>query len=286
MLYTISGGSLSATVNSLGAELSSLVYRGEEYMWRGDAWPSHAPLLFPICGRLLDGKYEYRGKEYEMRIHGFAKISEFALEEKSASRLVLSLQTSEQTLAQYPFDFKVYAIYEIIDEQLRFDFKVENRGGEAMPYMFGWHPAFALWGEGEIESFKLDFGNTSCLTHHLVTETKFISGAIESYPVENGKYSLSEHEIYSQDTLIFSDTEGVCRLYREQDEREVTISWSDNLPYIAIWKLAKSDVRYLCLEPWSGLPGDGVSKEFLDKKLVTFLNSGESETYSYTVKCK
>lgn len=286
MIYTISKGKVAASINTLGAELNSLTYSGEEYMWCGEAWPSHAPLLFPICGRLVGGKYEHGGKEYAMCIHGFAKLSEFVAEEVGEARLVLSLSASPATLEAYPFDFKVYAIYEIKDDVLHFDFKVQNRGDVTMPFMFGWHPAFALWGEGEISSFSLDFGNTTCLTHHLLTETKFVSGAIEAYPIEGGRYVLSEEELYSQDTMIFSDTEGVCRLYREGEEREVEIAWSDNLPYLAIWKLPKSEARYICLEPWSGIPGDGVTPEVFDKKVVARLEGGECETFSYTVKCK
>lgn len=286
MIYTISDGKIRASINTLGAELCSLTYSGEEYMWRGDIWPSHAPVLFPICGRLVDGKYEHSGKEYAMRIHGFAKSSEFIPEELGDARLVLSLASNFATLEVYPFDFKVYAIYEIKDDALHFDFKVENKGDVTMPFMFGWHPAFALWGEGDIGSFSLDFGDTTCLTHHLLTETKFVSGAMEAYPIEGGIYPLNEEELYSQDTLIFSDTEGVCRLYREGDEREVELAWSDNLPYLAIWKWPKSEARYLCLEPWSGIPGDGVTPEVLKKKVVVQLDSGCSETFSYTVKCK
>ncbi len=286
MIYTISGERLSAEINSFGAELSSLKLDGVEYMWVGEAWPSHAPLLFPICGRLAGGKYEYGGKEYELCIHGFLKFSEFKLEEATASRVVFSLTESEETLATYPFRFKVYAIYEIKDDTLHFDFKVENRDKKPMPHMFGWHPGFELWGEGDISDFGIDFGRTDGLTHHILTPAKFVSGMIEAFPVEGGKYKLCEEELYSQDTLIFSDTENEIRLYREGDERAVELRWSDNLPYLAVWKLPKSEARYICLEPWSGVPGDGVSKEVLEKKVVNILPSGESTTYSYTVKCK
>lgn len=286
MIYTISGGSLSAEINSLGAELSSLKLDGVEYLWQGDMWPSHAPLLFPICGRLAGGKYEYDGEEYELRIHGFAKLSEFSLESATETRLVLSLTDSQQTLAVYPFHFKAYAIYEIKDDVLHFDFKVENHDEKVMPHMFGWHPGFALWGEDDLSTFGLNFGNTDGVVHHLLTEAKFVSGMIEAYPIPGGIYKLCEAEMYAQDTLIFSETENEITLFADGDDRAVELKWSDNLPYLAVWKLPKSEARYICLEPWSGIPGDGVSKEVLDQKLVNLLASGEDITYSYTVKCK
>ena len=45
-------------INSFGAELTSFRSKttGTEYVWGGDpaAWKRHAPVLFPIVGRLAD----------------------------------------------------------------------------------------------------------------------------------------------------------------------------------------------------------------------------------------
>ena len=68
MLYTLKNDRMTVTVNSRGAELWSLVRDGNEYLWQGDEryWSDRAPVLFPICGRLYDGKYRYAGKEYTL----------------------------------------------------------------------------------------------------------------------------------------------------------------------------------------------------------------------------
>ena len=59
------------TVSTLGAELISIKGAdGFEYMWQakeGDGfWDSHAPILFPACGRLLNQKYTFGGTLYAM----------------------------------------------------------------------------------------------------------------------------------------------------------------------------------------------------------------------------
>ena len=51
----IGSGEITATINVQGAELCSLRAAGAEYMWQaGPVWPRHAPVLFPIVGRLPD----------------------------------------------------------------------------------------------------------------------------------------------------------------------------------------------------------------------------------------
>ena len=286
MIYTIKNEKLTASVNSIGAELISLKSSEQEYIWQGGIWREHAPVLFPACGRINKDTYTYGGKEYKMGIHGFTRRSEFSLVEAADDRLVLELSENPETLASYPFSFKLTAEFTLRDDTLGVSFTVSNTNAEPMPFMFGWHPGFNLWGDAPIESFVLDFGDTNGVTHHLVNDMKFISGAIEAYPLEGGKYTLNEAEIYSQDTLIFSDTTGHVRMSTPKSEREIEVSWSDNLPYLAIWKWATPDARYLCIEPWSGLPGDGVTPEIWEQRLNVTLESGKSETFVYAVKCK
>ena len=51
---TIKRGGLTAAIDSMGAQLTSLALNGNEYLWQGDPafWGKHAPILFPIVGSL------------------------------------------------------------------------------------------------------------------------------------------------------------------------------------------------------------------------------------------
>jgi galactose mutarotase-like enzyme len=152
--------------------------------------------------------------------------------------------------------------------------------------MFGWHPGFNLWGDAAIEDYTLDFGDVNCLTHHVTNEMKFLSGAMEAFPLTDGKYKLCEAEIYEQDALIFTESLGKVTLTEPKRERAVTVAWSENLPYVAFWKWARSDIRYLCVEPWSGVPGDGVTPEVWEERKNLTVGSGDSESFVYTIKCE
>ena len=63
-------------INEFGAELTRFTSKkdGTEYVWKGDpaAWKRHAPILFPIVGRLKDKTYTVDGKPYEITQHGLA----------------------------------------------------------------------------------------------------------------------------------------------------------------------------------------------------------------------
>ncbi|MCT0221434.1 aldose 1-epimerase family protein, partial [Lactiplantibacillus plantarum] len=60
---------LTVLINEAGAELSSVKSSdGIEYMWQADKtfWGRHAPVLFPIVGRLKDDQYTVAGQAYHM----------------------------------------------------------------------------------------------------------------------------------------------------------------------------------------------------------------------------
>src|SRR3954467_10262610 len=94
--HTIRRGTLTTTVKAQGAEMCSLRKHGLEFVWQaGPAWPRHAPLLFPIVGRLANDEMRHRGKTYRMTQHGFARDSRFVWGERGADHCTLVLEDSE-----------------------------------------------------------------------------------------------------------------------------------------------------------------------------------------------
>ena len=85
MIYTIENEFLRVSAEDDGAQ-------GDPSVWYG-----RAPVLFPIIGQLLDGKYRYSGREYEMPKHGFARHSVFAIKEQSEDSMTFSLASSDET---------------------------------------------------------------------------------------------------------------------------------------------------------------------------------------------
>ena len=111
MIYTIENEFLRVSAEDSGAELRSITLRknGKEFLWQGDpsVWYGRAPVLFPVVGQLLDGKYSYNGREYELAKHGFARRSVFTFKEQSGDSMTFSLASSDATRKSYPFEFEL-----------------------------------------------------------------------------------------------------------------------------------------------------------------------------------
>lgn len=289
---TIKNEYYTITVSNLGAELISLkTASGFECLWQnsdGKFWDSHAPLLFPVCGRLLNQKYTFRGNEYEMGLHGFLKDFEFAVASKEGGHITMTLSSSEATKKIYPFDFTAIADYELCGEEIIFSFKIKNNGNCDMPYMFGWHPGFNLpTGDGlDINDYKLCFDGLSELVWHPLQNGPFFSPRRERYPLTSGAYQLNEAEIYANDTMIFTGHKNTLKMCADGHPYELFLSWSDNLPYLCVWKDDSNAAKFICLEPWSDVPGDGVTEENFDTRNMHRVSPGKSETYAYRLKIK
>lgn len=288
MNYTLANEYYTLTVASCGAELISVKDNdGFEYIWQshGDFWKNHAPLLFPVCGRLKNSKYSYGGKEYELTIHGFANKSEFSLVSSDSSSLTLVLKSNEDTKKLYPFDFTFTVCYKLIGKEITLTAEVSNDGEGEMPYMFGWHPGFVLpCKEGlDIEDYRLYFGKYDKLLRHSRQSNNFINPTPSEYPLKDGAYYISEDEIYKNDTMIFVGHGNCVKLLSDKTDYSVDMKWSENLPYLCVWKQAFHEAKFICLEPWSSIPGDGSDEIFETRKMLR-LKGGEKETFSYSVK--
>ncbi len=284
MIHVLKNDILTVTISSYGAEIISAKGKdGHEYIWSGKEWADHAPILFPICGKILDGKYTVGGKEYRMAGHGFAKRSEFVLTEGDDSHAVFTLTENEDTLGQYPFAFKLTAAYTLDGHSISAVFTVENRSDKVMPFMLGWHPGFTLGGGGSVNNFTVDFGKVDSLPLNRLQNGPFVNPVSEIYPLDGGKYHVCDAEIAENDTLIFHDTLGYAVLGDGDPEHRVTIRYGENIPYFCIWKYPGLDTRFICLEPWSGVPADGVTPENFDTRRMSRLECGASEAFAYSV---
>ena len=144
MVYGLENECLAVGISDIGAEVVSVKAKktGCEYLWQGDEkfWEGQAPLLFPICGRLPDARYTWRGKTFDMKIHGFAKDSLFTVRGEGTGSLVFTLASDEKTKAQYPFDFLFEVTYTLTENRLATKLCVKNTGEDPLPYLA--HPGF------------------------------------------------------------------------------------------------------------------------------------------------
>ena len=148
MLYTIENKKLKVEIASRGAELMSIKSKADdcEYLWQGDAkyWASRACVLFPICGRLVDGYYMYEGQKYEMQLHGFARKTEYTMVEQKEDSITFELKADETSLAMYPFNFTFRVTYTLDGNKLLNSLTVINNDEKVLPYAVGGHPGFII----------------------------------------------------------------------------------------------------------------------------------------------
>jgi len=69
-------GKTKAVIQTQGAQIAS--FRGadgQERIWQADpaVWAQHAPVLFPVCGSVRDGRILIDGEAYPMTKHGFTR---------------------------------------------------------------------------------------------------------------------------------------------------------------------------------------------------------------------
>lgn len=294
MFYSIKNEYYTLTVSDMGAELVSVRSKSDkELMWQKSEgekfWSSHAPILFPVCGRLKDAEYSYGGVTYKMAAHGFAMRKLFKLKSSNDNSLVFSLGADAETLAQYPFKFELLAEYRLEGEEIIFKATVKNLDANTLPYMFGWHPGFALFTDGgqDIEDYTLDFGEgLDSLSWCPLQNGPFASETLVDYPLTDNKYKLCEKEIYENDTLIWFGHNNKVTLSADGHPYALDMSWSDNVPALCIWKDNSNAAKYLCIEPWTGVPNNGVDKENFERRKMERLYPGEKAEYAYKLKFK
>jgi len=199
---------------------------------------------------------------------------------------VMRLASSDATRKIYPFDFTATADFELCRDEIKFTFTVKNDGDDTLPYMFGWHPAFKLpSGEGrDINDYKLYFGKFEKLEWHPLQHGVFVCPEGRDYPLEGGAYRLNEEEIYKNDTMIFFGHDNKLVMSADGYPYSLKMSWSENLPALCIWKETDNAARFICLEPWSSTPGDGVCDEDFETRAMPRLLPGKCESYTYSLK--
>lgn len=283
MIKTLKNSYLSVGISTHGAELSSARARdGFEFIRARDGkWGNSAPILFPVCGRLKNNEYTLGGKRYKMTPHGFILHSDFSVVCERENSLTLTFSSNEESLKAYPFLLDFTVNYTLDGQTLKSTYAVKNNSSVPMPFMIGLHPAFALpLKEGAMtDEHKVYFGRCELPVHPLCNGC-FVSKSTYTKALTDGAYSVREEEIYENDTIVFKDAPNRVRLFTEGSAREVAMEYSPEFSYFCIWKRADREDKFLCLEPWTSVPTEGVHDECFDGRDDMFtLSPGEEMSF-------
>jgi galactose mutarotase-like enzyme len=283
MKHTLQSDGISATIKADGAELCSLKNRdGLELLWQaGPAWPRHAPILFPIVGRLKNDQLRDRSKTFPMTQHGFARDREFTWSERRAKSCTLVLTDDSATRLHFPYAFQLAVTYEVEDAHLDVNFEITNTGEVTLPASLGAHPAFnwPLLPGLPKEAYGIRFSREEPepirrLNDGLLREKP------EPTPVQGKLLALSE-QLFRDDAVILDRLASSSVRYAADRGPSINIDW-DGFQELGIWSKPQG-APFICIEPWRGFasPSD-FDGEFSDKPGIMKLAPAETKT----LKCR
>ncbi|MES2134314.1 MAG: aldose 1-epimerase family protein [Bacteroidota bacterium] len=254
--YILSNTILSIKVNSLGAELCSVksVTTNIEYIWQADSalWARHAPHLFPVVGKLKQGKYVYQNNTYELPQHGFARDHEFVCIEQTEQSISFEFTATEQTLVHFPFHFSLQVTYTLQEDVVTVAYSVYNPDNRDLYFSLGAHPAFncPLEVHETFEDYELQLNGMNVLNVNKLEDGLILD--------EHKTLHLSEHllhlkpSLFEKDALVLKDTQiHHIKLSSTRSGHGVEME-CQGWPYFGIWTKPGTS-KFLCLEPWHGI---------------------------------
>jgi galactose mutarotase-like enzyme len=285
-LVAISSDELTARINPLGAELWSLTDRqGREYMTDADPafWTGHAPLLFPIVGRLHEDALRLGDRAYRVEKHGFARRMEWELVGAGEDAVTFHLADTDATRASYPFAFDLAVLFELEGNTLSVIARIGNPGKEPLPFSFGFHPAFAwpLPGGGAKQAHRIVFERPEPEpVRRIDPASALLLPQAEPTPVI-GDTLAPRPELFEADALIWDRLASRSLTFASPDGAALEIAFPD-CPHLGVWQ--KPGAPFLAIEPWHGFNDPvGFTGDFRDKPGIVLLAPGAERRFRLDV---
>lgn len=269
MIYTIENDKLKVQINSMGAELWSLVNKRDEteHLWQGDksVWAGRAPTLFPHCGKLKDDRYIVGGETYKSPSHGFAKDYEHKAVKKSKESIDFLLTENEETLKFYPYKFRLYTRFRLLDNLLEHSYEVKNPNAYSMFFSIGYHTGYRIPFDSKhtADDYSLIFEKEETPVRILNNNSGLLSGEGSVY-FENRKVIPVNERLFSSVIALTNLKSDYVSLVENDSGRSIKVKIG-GFPNVAFWS-APGKVRFICIEPRYGLPDAWDSDGHIENK--------------------
>lgn len=274
---------LEIKTKSAGAELISIKKDGEEKLHDGkEYWNRQAPILFPIVGKLKDGKTIIENQNYEMGQHGFARDMEFELVKNEENSVEYKLESNEETIKKYPYQFILTVKYQVKNDCLTVSYEVENKDNKNIFFGIGAHPAFKC--DYSSEKYYLEFEKQEDEVGILELEDGIIAKArLKEEIIKDNKIYLKK-DSFEKDAIIMQNLKSSKITLKEiENEKEILEFDFTGFPYLAIW--SKKGAPFVCIEPWYNTADyKDSSGIFEEKKKIIGLNPKEKFKCKYKIK--
>lgn len=285
----LSNDILTVEVSAHGAELQSIRKGDVEYLWQGDPafWGRRSPVLFPIVGSVWESRYRVGGKEYQLGQHGFARDMDFTMVSSSQTEVRYRLESSEDTLAKYPYPFVLEIAYRLHGNSLDVVWEVMNPSDGDTYFQIGAHPAFFYPDYDPEKSGRgfFTFDRNEGLECIRIKEKGCVD-AETKWPLEmtEGRLKLEKDTFDAIDTIMLQDSQ-IKRVNMFREDGTPWLSLSFDAPVTGIWSPPGKVAPFICIEPWYGrCDRVGYEGEYSEKDWVNRLSPGEKFESVYTIE--
>ncbi len=282
MEYIIENEYLKVTVTTWGAQVKSVIRKedGVEHIWQADkaVWGYHAPILFPFCGRLKDGKHIAKGNTYEWNVqHGFARTMEHDFVFQNKHTLVLQITDTPETLAVWPYKFRLMSAFTLEGDVLHHTLTVENQDEEDLAFGIGYHPAFTVpfddkhtYADYEFRFDKVE--SPICLE----TAPKGLVNGKSYYLGKNINTIPLTQELFANDSHCMVGLQSETLGIYEKDSGRGVVCSIKSFPYCLIWS-KPGEPKFVCIEPWNSLPSpENGGSDWSEKPAAAVIAPAES----------
>jgi galactose mutarotase-like enzyme len=289
MTYILENDQCRVAINTYGAELSSFIRKDLddlEYIWQADpaVWARHAPVLFPIVGRLPQDAYLHEGQKHSLPQHGFARDHEFALASQTKEELRFTLRANEATRASYPFEFQLTISYRLRGTTLTVGWQVHNPATEReLLFSIGAHPAFRcpLLPNEQFEDYSFQFDHPVSFERYLLNGG-LLTGQAEPVLDKQTELPLT-YELFADDALVLKKFDFTHLMLRSRLSGRAVRLRFDGFPYLGLWTKGPG-APFVCVEPWQGIASSvGEPQELSDKEGVLNLPPSQTFTTEYSI---
>ena len=289
MIYKLENEQLKITAATYGGELHSITGKkgGTEYLWDGNpaGWKYHAPVLFPIVGKVADGAYRIDGKTYYLPQHGFARTREFTLVEQTGNSLCFQLTDSRETLEVYPYRFILENRYTLCGDTVTVSYTVINRDEKPIYFCLGSHPAFfcPLSPNEKLTDSSFLFEKEETASVLVLNENGCLRRERVPYLNKEREIPLNR-ETFAKDALIFERLDSKTVTLASKHRKDALCVDFHEFPFLGLWAPANG-ARFVCIEPWEGHADyEDFTGDFREKEDVLCLPVGERLTRSFRIR--
>jgi len=284
-MHTIQNNHLQIIAKEAGAELTSILEKSTstEYLWQANPtyWGRHAPVLFPIVGKLKEDTYYLGNTSYTMKQHGLARNLDFQLVNNDGFSLEFELKSNKQTLQHYPFPFRLLIQYTLKEKDLIVFYRVSNPSTKPMYFSIGGHPAFncPLHKKEKRSDYQLVFEKKE------IAATQRLSNGNRNgkkVPILKNKNRLPITDtLFDEDALVFDDLKST-KVHLQKGAKKILSFDFKGFPYLGIWSKNRKS-PFVCIEPWYGIADTTIHNQQLKEKEGIIELKGKKDFECYYV---